>query len=582
MPRNVIVCVDDEKIILDSLRDQLDARFGEDFDVEVAEGGEEGLEIIEEIRENGDQLALVVSDHLMPGMKGDDFLIRVHKDFPETLKILLTGQASLESVGKAINHARIYRYVVKPWEEEDLMLTVEKALNSFLQYLQLQEYNRLLKALNTSIQDISAEVNIQNVIDKVINSTLDTTRAEKGYLLLQDDGNLKLTGVGAKAKEEELRVRELLRSNGQDLTDELIQKISETPEGGESRDRIVSPINKKGKNLGYVYIENPTSRDKFSDNQRQILQMLASQAAISLDNATLYAKLEEKNTALHENNKIIQQKNEDITDSIKYAKRIQDAILPNPLTLTPFLPNSSIFFVPRDIVSGDFYWWLDKGEWFMLCAADCTGHGVPGGFMSVLSNTMLNEAVNVYGLTDANAVLQFISLQLVDVLNQNQVNTGKDPARVHSKDGMDCALLSIHHTKRFMQYSGARRPLWRVRGGMLEVVPADKLSIGELPESGEGIPFFTNHEIEIEPGDRFYLFSDGPVDQFGGPDNRRFNRKRFAQAVLDVQGYEMTQHAQRIGQMIQEWQGGAEQTDDMLLMCLEFQEEDMTPLPAGA
>ena len=560
MSRNVILCVDDEKMILESLREQIVERFGDEFEVEIGEGGEEGLEITEEVAEDGDNLALVISDQLMPGMKGDEFLVHVHKEFPETLKILLTGQADLESVGKAINHARIYRYVVKPWQEEDLMLTVEKALNSYKQYLQLQEYNRLLHSLNAAIQEISSEVNLESVINKVLKSTIDSVQAERGYLLMQEGNELKLSGATSAVQEDDEKLHALLKENGAQLTEELVQKISKALTTGGKQPQLVSPINKKGKNLGYVFLENPSTKKTFNDNQRQILQMLTSQAAISLDNANLYARLEEKTESLEEVNKVIKQKNEDITSSIRYAKRIQEAILPKVESLKPFCWNSDVYYRPKDIVSGDFYWWIDKDEYFFVCAADCTGHGVPGGFMSVLSTTMLSESVNVYGLTDPDAILTLVSVQMRAVLRQDEQNT--------TKDGMDCALLAVNQDQTILKYAGARRHLYLYRNEELQVIKADKLSIAELPEDGD--VKFTCHTIEIQPGDTFYMFSDGVIDQFGGPDNRRFNRKRFAKAIEQAQKYPATEHSRFIGKQIEEWMGDYEQTDDMLLMTLRF------------
>ncbi len=157
MKKPVIICVDDEKIILDSLEQQILNRLGNEYDCELAEGGEEGLEIIEDLLREGRSIAVIISDQLMPGMKGDEFLIRAHSILPETQKILLTGQASFESVKNAINKARLYRYINKPWEENDLMLTVEEAGRSFMNQIQLIEYNRMLRTLNKATQEISGE-----------------------------------------------------------------------------------------------------------------------------------------------------------------------------------------------------------------------------------------------------------------------------------------------------------------------------------------------------------------------------------------------------------------------------------------
>ncbi len=562
MKPNVILCIDDEKIILDSLREQISARFGEEYEVEIGEGGEEGLEIIEEIEEDGKELALVISDHLMPGMKGDEFLIEVHNRYPETMKILLTGQASLESVGNAINKARIYRYIVKPWDENDLMLTCEKALNSFKQYLQLQEYNRLLQSLNASIQDISSEMQFTNVVNKVLNSTLESMDAKKGFLLMDRDGYLQLEGFSSRSDEETQEMHQRLKTNRAEVTTELLNRVREALQDDETRPfRMVAPITKKGKNLGYMFIENESRQHIFSENQKQVLQMLSSQAAISLDNAKLYERVERQKASLAETNKLIEQKNEDITASIRYAQRIQDAILPERNGLNTFNEESSIFFAPKDIVSGDFYWWLDKDEYFLVAAADCTGHGVPGGFMSMLCNTMLNEAVNVYGLTDPDAILEYISLQLRDTLNQDENS--------ETKDGMDIALCVFDYDKSKLSFAGAHRPLVYIRDGNLTEIKGDKMSVAE-PLSDDNPGQYNRYDLVLKPGDAIYLFSDGMVDQFGGPENKRLGRRALYEMFEAAASLPGSKQAEAIGALLKEWQGEYEQLDDQVLIVMQM------------
>ena len=151
----VILCVDDEKVVLDSLWDQITPVLGDEFICDLCQSGEEALQLVEEYQATGQSLAVIISDMLMPGMKGDELLIRVHSLLPQTVKILLTGQTSFEAVKNAINKARLYRYISKPWQEEDFVLTVTEAARSYQQYLQLIELNRILRSLNKATQEIS-------------------------------------------------------------------------------------------------------------------------------------------------------------------------------------------------------------------------------------------------------------------------------------------------------------------------------------------------------------------------------------------------------------------------------------------
>ncbi|MCS7073605.1 MAG: response regulator, partial [Bacteroidia bacterium] len=388
MKKPVILCVDDEKAILDSLQEQILSRLGNDFDCEIAESGFEALDIIKEFSENGIELAVVISDQLMPGMKGDDFLIRVHSTHPETVKILLTGQASLEAVRRAINQAKLYRYVNKPWEENDLMLTVEEGARSYLQYLQLLEHNRLLRSLNKATQDLSSEIDFRRLVNKLMQNVIDNTNAEKGYLLVEKDGSLSLEAVASSSANETKQLTLRLQKEQEQFNAELIEKVTSAIENDQFPNyRFVTPISKKGKNLGYLYLENSQSRATFNYNQREVLQMLASQAAISIENANLYARLEERTRELQEEKekverimKILEEKNQDITDSIRYAKRIQETIMPDKALLQQMIPESFILYKSKEIVSGDFYWFTEKAGKVLLAAVDCTGHGVPGAF----------------------------------------------------------------------------------------------------------------------------------------------------------------------------------------------------------
>ncbi|MDX2063378.1 MAG: SpoIIE family protein phosphatase [Bacteroidia bacterium] len=569
MKKPVILCVDDEKIILDSLEEQITGRLGKEFDCELAEGGEEALSLIEELTEEGRELAVVISDQLMPSMKGDEFLIEVHRNYPETLKILLTGQASIDAVRNAINNARLYRYVVKPWEENDLMLTVEEAARSYLQYLQLLEHNRLLRSLNKATQEISGEMDLKRLVNKFMQNVIDNTGAEKGFLIVEKDGKLNVEAVASAIQEEARFLHLKLLNESPTLTNEVLQHVANTLQSDTFPDyRIVTPISKKGKNLGYLYLENPARRDVFTYNQREILQMLASQAAISIENANLYGRLEERTKELQEEKDkvesaaiIIEQKNKDITDSIRYARRIQEAMMPLATELRNSFQDSFIFFRPKDIVSGDFYWFSRAGERLIITAADCTGHGVPGAFMSLLATGFLNQVVNVEDVLEPTEIVARLNQRVRQALKQ-------DMEKAETADGMDLALLNINPATREVRFCGARRPLWVFRGEELIEYKGDKQSVGGRPD--ENTEAYIGAEFVAEPGDSLYFFSDGITDQFGGEDHKKYSTRRFRELIQSMQSQPMVAHSEALGRELDAWRGTIEQTDDILVIGLRF------------
>lgn len=560
MKKPVIICVDDEKIILDSLEEQLLSRLGSEFDVELAEGGEEGLEIIQDLIAEKTHIAVIISDQLMPGIKGDEFLIAAHKITPDTQKILLTGQASIESVKNAINNARLYRYVNKPWEENDLMLTVEEAARSFMNGLQVQEYNRLLKGLNKASQEISGEVEYKRLITKLINNVVDTIGVEQGYLFFDNAGKLNIEILAAFNKNEQKTLLEKLETAPAELNKTVTQRLVASIEGDDLPYAFTAPITKKGRTMGYLYLENQYSKRPFTHYQKEIIQMLASQAAISIDNANLYSRIEERSRELQTQKEIIEEKNKDITDSIRYAKRIQEAIMPEKEMLQHYFQDSFILYRPKDIVSGDFYWFMEKYHKFLIAAVDCTGHGVPGAFMSVIGSNLLNQIVNEYGILEPEAVLDHLHFRVKVVLKQ-------DTEAAETNDGMDVAFCAIDPENHIVQFAGANRPLIIVRNGAIIDHKPDKHPIGG--NQMEDISF-TGNTIPLEHGDCLYIFTDGIPDQFGGENNKKFTSRKLYQIFQDHADKPM----QEIGQILREnlilWQGREEQTDDNLIIGIRY------------
>ena len=254
---------------------------------------------------------------------------------------------------------------------------------------------------------------------------------------------------------------------------------------------------------------------------------------------------------------IIVQKNKDITDSISYARKIQQAILPPQDLIKKHLPQSFVLYLTKDIVSGDFYWFSHFETFSIIAAVDCTGHGVPGAFMSLIGYNILNRVVNENKVTDPKDILLQLNTGVLNVLHKNQSE---------SKDGMDIAICKINHTQNTLEYAGAMRPLWVVQDGKLEEVRADKIPIGTKPHDRVEEISYTTHTIPLEKGKTFYIFTDGYADQFGGEKDKKFSTGKFKDLLIANAELPFEQQEQNIREAHLAWKGENEQVDDILLI----------------
>ena len=252
--------------------------------------------------------------------------------------------------------------------------------------------------------------------------------------------------------------------------------------------------------------------------------------------------------------------NEEITNSIVYARRIQSAIMPSAEVVNCLLKRSFILFRPRDIVSGDFYWMSKIGDKTIIVAADCTGHGVPGAFMSMMGVSFLNDIVGVEGITGADVILNELRNKIKSTLWQ----TGKDG---ETRDGMDIAICVFESDFRTVYYSGAYNPLYLIRKGELIEYKADKMPVGIHIKEKES---FTINSVSLEKGDNLYIFSDGYVDQFGGENGKKFMAKPFKELLVSINGKSMDEQKLLLEQSLDSWQGHHDQVDDVLVIGVEI------------
>lgn len=426
-----VLYVDDEVQNLVSFN----AAFRRTYKVLIAESGFKALEILA-----NNTVCVIITDQRMPKMSGTELLEQVRNMYPSIIRMVITGYSDVEAIIGAINKGQVFRYIIKPWDENELRITLDNALQLFA--------------------------------------------AEQNY---------------------------------RELFNELQQKVIERTAEIEQQKEEISA-------------------------QRDSLELL--------------------NQELKKQKESIELTNKNITASITYALRIQQAILPGKSFIASLIKQSFIFYRSKDIVSGDFYWFRQKNEIVYFAAVDCTGHGVPGAFMSIVANNMLNHVLD----TAQNKVTPAELLNLVSInINKTLRNTVHDN---NIKDGMDIALCAYDKSNKSLQYAGAGNPLVIIRNSEIIEYKPDKFPVGELFD--ETFSSYRNNYISLQTDDMLYLYSDGYIDQFGGEHQRKFMKKNFQKLLISLHKYEIEVQKIFIEKAFDEWKGNNNQTDDVLIIGVKI------------
>jgi serine phosphatase RsbU (regulator of sigma subunit)/tetratricopeptide (TPR) repeat protein len=274
-----------------------------------------------------------------------------------------------------------------------------------------------------------------------------------------------------------------------------------------------------------------------------------------------FREISEKNTQIEHQKNVIEEKNKDITDSINYSRHIQQAILPSESLIQKTFPDSYFIYKPKDIISGDFYFIENTSEYTYFAVVDCTGHGVPGALLSVFAQNTLKKIISTKKLLP-NEVLS-------EVCREFKANLGGNRNDFDSiNDGMDIALACLDKSKNKLYFSGAKNPLILMRDEELHELKADRWGISGRNEEEQ--LNFTNHEVEIKKGDKIYLFSDGFIDQFGGPKGKKFKYKQLQELLQEASKLILTEQKKYIENIFESWKGGLEQLDDVTLICVSL------------
>jgi len=267
----------------------------------------------------------------------------------------------------------------------------------------------------------------------------------------------------------------------------------------------------------------------------------------------LEEKVEERTLEIVQQKALVEEKNKDILDSINYAKRLQDAILPPLSLIREFFPESFVLYKPKDIVAGDFYWMEHTGDSVLIAAADCTGHGVPGALVSVVCSNALNRTVKEFHITEPGKILDKVRELVLETFEKSDSNV---------QDGMDISLCCINTKTKEIRWSGAHNPLWYIQSGEIHELSPDKQPIGKIDKPQP----FSTHTLDPQKGDILYLFTDGYADQFGGPKGKKFRYKRLNEMLLANAGMLMDEQKYILETTLSEWKGSLDQVDDVLII----------------
>lgn len=399
------------------------------------------------------------------------------------------------------------------------------------------QYNLLVKAQQDEEQKRREMKELQQNIAKAGNETraAQSKLSEQTKILQQTNESLRQVESSLRATADSLKEVEIINKN-REMEIDLLQKDKE---------------------LASIRIKEQESR---IEHEALVRNSIIGGSLLSL--ALIAVLISSYRKKLKANEKIDQQ-NKNIKSSINYAKRIQEAMLPKLDQHPGIFDNSFILFKPRDVVSGDFYWISDikheKHTDIAFAAVDCTGHGVPGAFMSMIGINALNGLIND-GITDTNKILDSLDREIRTALRQEI--TGNN-------DGMDVALCIYRQREQILEFSGAKNPLIYIQDGELVQIKGDVHSIGGVKNKSAFL--FKKHQVKIDKPTVVYLFSDGYKDQFGGKDNGKFLSKRLHKLLSDIHQLPMPEQMNILQRTMDEWKGDREQTDDILVIGLKLQ-----------
>jgi len=388
-------------------------------------------------------------------------------------------------------------------------------------------------------------------LEGMVNETQEKEQALKEQLLQNEKSLEEIEALSFEAQAKELKIkaqndeirRNKLEAKNHEQENELLKRDKLLKEAESKSQKTIITIVSIALVLILIFTFFVIRSWYFTRKQNEIIEAQK-------------ARVDQQKQIILSSKQIIEEKNKDITDSITYAQRIQQAKLPDIFEVNNELKESFILFKPKDIVSGDFYFFQKNANGSYLAAVDCTGHGVPGAFMSLIGSDKLEDALHLH--SEPSQILNHLNKSLKKSLRQNR----KDDT---TRDGMDIALCWLDLKNLKLKFSGANRPLWIFRKGktLLEEYKPTKKSIGGFTEDNE---IFEMHEISLNKGDTLYLFSDGFADTFSASTGKKLTTRKFKEVLSGIQNLSMKEQENYLDKFIQDWKAGEEQVDDILVV----------------
>ncbi len=482
-------------------------------------------------------------------------------------------------VAIALENAGLYQNMERKVEERTAEVVRQKE--------RIEKTYQDTETLSQIGRDITSAIQVDQIVEKVyesVNSLLDATMFGIGIYDREQhavafpgfiENSVQLEGVTFPVDDSNrlavvcfAQNREIFVNNFFEEYHNYVDTALKPVAGKDSGSIIYLPLRKPdGDVIGVITVQSYET-NRYSEYHLNLLRTISVYVAIAIDNATLYENLEEKveerTAEVVEQKEIIEQKNKHITDSIHYAKRLQDAILPNVSPLKEHLGDAFVLFMPKDIVSGDFYWIYRNNDRFVLSVIDCTGHGVPGAFMSLIGYEGLNDVIVNNSVTKPSDVLNDLNKIVTHRLNQKREETTV-------RDGMDMSVCTINMANLMMEFAGAQNSIYHIRKGVLQVFKTDRFPVGAFIDDIK--QDYTNYEFQLQEGDIVYLITDGFADQFGGATEeirarggKKFKYKQFENLLMEIHANPMDQQEAILRNRFDEWKGEIEQLDDVCVL----------------
>lgn len=501
----------------------------ESYQVGFAQNGKDALKIA-----NSSPFHIILLDIMMPEMDGFEVCkqLKAKEKTRDIPIIFLTAKTDQESIVKGFELGGA-DYISKPFNYSELLVRVKTHLQSSL-YKQ-----KLLQMNNQLMEEIESRQEAELKLSIVASET------DNGVMIFDEKGKLEWQNFAIMSLYQDTEILNRL------LKGKHIVEISGNPS-------INNIFENCGRNLKSEVFETSyeIDKEKIKWIQTTLTPIIDGNGGID-KYVAIDADISKIKTAELE----IKEKNKKITDSIHYAYRIQNAILPPIKKINHYFPESFVLFKPKDIVSGDFFWINETEERIFISAVDCTGHGVPGAFMSLIGHNLLNKAIHQQNLTKPSEILDFLNLEIRNSLQSIDENSSV-------VDGMDLALCAFYKNSDTLEFAGAYNPLYVVRDRNIIEYEGDLIPIGEKVKNT--IRKYTNHTVKLEKSDVLYLFSDDYADQFGGPKRIKFFKKNFRKLLKDIHTLEMDKQEEKLNEVFEKWRGEHEQIDDVIVIGIKI------------